>query len=507
MKLINLSILRYKNLRDISLEFKGAGLYIASGPNEVGKSSFLESGKSLMRAKELAPEPVTTGEANSITIGEFQDAQGNIAEVIKNIDAKSGKVKFELKYNNMKSSKIGDITDIFKFNDMTAERFIALGASKKGKKEQLDYVLEILPEKDRQEFANLQAKEAEIFNKRTDINRLVKTLQASVKVNTLSEEEESKIALKEKAEQFIEVANKKIAEADKVKQEKENLEKSKKSFKSVIDSLNLESFSIELKTEFESVIKKIEKEYDDKIAGIEIINVENLKVKRDRQKEGLKSIEQFVVKQALKADYQKQLDEALKKQTKLNDDLTIVRETIENFFVDKQFPIPELIVGSLDEGLSVKTKHGILPFDEEQLSTSEIMFITLKIMYFVNKNVDIIYLGRLESFGKRKTQALVQFAKEYDIQIIADKVNEDDDAPFVVEVIFDEGKKETLLEVPLEENQTEPKDIPAKIEKRKKEGKQNDEKKIISQEDENSTLSNEKKKEIEDDILGQETLF
>lgn len=505
MKVIRHKFSKYKGSPDIEVNYKGAGVYCVYGPNESGKSSFLENGISLMTAKEKAITPVTLGENTSINMGDYIDANGNKAEVTKSIDAATGKIKFDLIYKELMSNKVGDIKNIFKFNgDLTAEKFIALGLTAKGKREQFDYVLQILSETDKKSFLDLKATEANIFEKRTTANKLVDTLKASVEINTVTEEENNKIALKEKAEKFIEAAITQIANADKIDLEKETLKKGKKSFKSIIDSIAIENFSTQLQAEFDTVTIKIEEEYDLKINELKSVNTEELSTKVDKYKIGLKNIAQYEIRKGLLTDYQDKLIKATKEQTELNNKLEVTREKIETFFTDKKFPIPELIIKNINDGLFINTPDGILPFNEDQLSTSQIMMITLKIMYFVNKGVDIIYLGKLESFGRKKIKTLIEFAKEYDVQIITDKVNEDDNAPFVVEILLDTDEKEILVSVPLNKEPNEPKDIPTKIEKRKSEGKVNADKKEVKIKE---VLTNEEKKNKEDDILEQDDIF
>ena len=504
MKVIKHRFTNYKGTPDIEVDYKGAGLYLVYGPNEAGKTSFLENSKTLMVGKESAPVPVKLGKGSSINIGNYIDAKGNVAEVTKSIDATTNKVKFELIYNDLKTNKVGDVKDLFKFNDASAEEFISWGKTKDGRRKQLDYVLQILTDKDRKEFVDLQAKEASYFTDRSAVNKSVKKLEVSVENNALTEEEIKKIELKEKAETFIEAANKKIANVDTDIEKVKNLKSNKTNFNSIIESVNIDDFDAEIVNQFNTVIERINKAFDDDIESIKSIDVSELRLKVDKYKIGLKAISELENKQSVyKSDLDK-LEQELADQEELNNNITLVREKIENFFSDKNLPIKELVIGSLDEGLSVMTPEGILPFDEKQLSTSQIMMITLKIMYFVNKNVDIIYLGKLESFGNKKLKALIDFAKEYDVQIIADKVNEDDNAPFVVEILWDINDREELVSIPLDKEDDEPKAIPTKIEKRKTEGRVNASKKEIKVKE---VLSEENKTKIENDLLDQTDIF
>jgi len=503
MKAESLSFKRYRGSQDIDIVFKGAGLYLIHGPNGSGKTSFLENMKSHLTAKEKSPNPVKEGESNSDNLMIFKDAQGNTAQVSKMIDEKSGKTKFSLIYNDQKKNKIGDITDIFKFNDMSADRFTALGLTKDGRREQLKYILNILKEEDKDEFETLQAKEEQIVDDRKVINKLVKENEIAVKNNTVSDEELEMLENKENADKLIKALNLKLSNLEKLQSDKDNLEKSKVSFKANVETAIMQlhdDFDTDVLNQFNEIVKKIEDNINKEIEAIgEISSTEEIEQRISKGNEVVKKITEISNKQSVLESHKKTLKENKKKQDEYNSDLTIIREKLENFFATKETPIPELVVGTLDDGLKVKTDRGTFPFNEDSLSTSELMFITLKIMYFANKEVDIIFLGKLESFDDNKTKTLIEFAMKYDLQIIADQVDKKGTA-FVIDILWDMDEAENLVNIPLEKR--EPVSIPDKIEKRKSKGKIKEEKKIIKE-----SKPKEDAKKIEDDFLSKDSLF
>jgi len=488
---------RYKGSPDIDIEYPGAGVFVTRGPNGSGKTSFLENQKSLKTTKEKAPKAVKTGESNSITIGEYEDAQGRIAEVTKHIDGATNKVKFELVYKDIKTTTLGDITSVFQFNDLTADKLIALGLTKPGRREQFNYVLQILPDDVREEFLKLQADESSYVDKRTIINREVKSAKATVDASKVTKEELELLKKKEQVENYIDKANKKIATIDKDKLELKTLIKAKDNFESVIDNITEQSEALDEKTltEIAKVKKLVIEDYSGKIKAIVIPNIEKMTETLKKQKEGLKTIIGIETRNNSYKEEKRKYDEKFESQTDINEKITNVRAKIESFFTDKETPIPELIIGTLEKGLSIRTEDGVFPFVEDQLSTSQIMFITLKIMYFVNKNVDIIYLGKLESFGQGKRKALIEFAKEYDVQIMADEVNIDDNSNFIVELLIDDDTTKILTEIPLEKGKSI--NIPKKIEARKTKARDASD----EQAEPITQKTKEEKQEEEDDFL------
>ena len=159
----------------------------------------------------------------------------------------------------------------------------------------------------------------------------------------------------------------------------------------------------------------------------------------------LDNLNEIKTKNAILKDKQVEQTKYLKAQQKIEESLKLVRTELLNFFDDKDLPIKELILKSDDEGLFIKTENGELPFDDKQMSTSTMMLITLKIMFYVNQETPILLLGKLESFDDDSMNTIIKFTKDNDCQIIADKVTNDNQ--FIFELIVDIKNSEKLLEI------------------------------------------------------------
>ena len=116
------------------------------------------------------------------------------------------------------------------------------------------------------------------------------------------------------------------------------------------------------------------------------------------------------------------------------------------------------------QGLSID-ENGLnyngLPFDKNQLSTSQFMQVVLRILIAINKKTPIIPIGRAESFGKKKLNELIELAEKENCQIFFEKVK--DEGSLTIEVFEDDEfhpiEQKALVEEP--EKKKKGKELPA----------------------------------------------
>ena len=116
------------------------------------------------------------------------------------------------------------------------------------------------------------------------------------------------------------------------------------------------------------------------------------------------------------------------------------------------------------QGLSIDEdglNYNGLPFDKNQLSTSQFMQVVLRILIAINKRTPIIPIGRAESFGKKKLNELIEMAEKENCQIFFEKVK--DEGSLTIEVFEDDAfhpiEQKMVVEEP--EKKKKGKELPA----------------------------------------------
>jgi recombinational DNA repair ATPase RecF len=257
-----LYVKNYKNLPELNIEFKGTGLYIIKGKNGTGKTSLLNTIESLIKGKEPAVEPTHLEKENGVAVGTFEG--DTTIEVTKKFE-KNGKTTFSFVHNGIAGTKINDLKDLFNYTSFTAEEFIALGKNAAGQKKQQEIILNLLSIEDKQEFYKLKEFEKATYDDRTIANAKVKDIQSTIKLNTLTKEDNEILGKYDEASKYLKELNKQLSEIELLTEKKKNLTQGKDTFESNINSALLsikDSFSKEILGEFKKITDKISETYD-----------------------------------------------------------------------------------------------------------------------------------------------------------------------------------------------------------------------------------------------------
>jgi len=442
-----MEFVNYKNVPNFKVDFKGSGLYAIKGKNKIGKTSVLNGIEYAFKALDPTLKPTNIKKEKGENRFNLENKDGDIIEIVEE-HQKDAKTKFKMILNENISRKVSDIRDLFKYTSFTAEEFIMMGKTKDGRKKQKSIILNLLPLDDKTLFYDLENNEESLYKERAIINSKVKDSTFAVNNNKLTEEELESLDNYQKIIDLLEKLNKQLNSIESIQKEKSNLISAKKIFNTNIDAALLSlknSFDENLIEGFNEIIDTANELYDKRINSLEIADSSELNDRINKGNEMLEVLNKLNTKKAIYDDKLVEQTKYIKAQQKVEEDLKAVRLELTNFFDDKNLPINELILKSDDEGLFIRTKEGDLPFDDKQMSTSTMMMITLKIMYHVNIETPILFLGRLESFDNDSLESIIKFAKENDCQIIADKVTNDD--KFIFELIVDLDNSETLLEI------------------------------------------------------------
>lgn len=493
MKLKRIAVKNIKKIESLDVEFNG-NVFAIAGDNEVGKSTLLQLIVRSMDMRNKIPVPISQGATDGFALFEYE-APGGLPYQVRLEYSENGKEKLTLMApGGIKTSKITDLRNIFDYHDVSVEEFMIWSDSKDGRKKQADLMLSIFPDDVKQNFLSAVAKEKTIYDDRATVNKEVEILNTQLKGYEMTPEQLEQIKQKDK---FLERQNKldtykkgsvdqyadlKIVAKD-ITTSEANLETKKTTFPEY--KTNLKKKIDEDTTELEDLkekVRKAENALSDLVQAYEDaetnhnkeIDASNIAIKalydkqtalnkalipEDKLEEsqqkitaGLDYIKGLETTNTLRLNVIKSLEEKVAEQSKLEENLKDIRAFKENILLTQEMPIEDLSID--EEGLSYKG----LPFDKNQLSTSQFMMIVFKILVAINKKTPIIPIGRAESFGKKRLNEIIAMAEKENCQIFFEKVK--DEGSLTIEVFEDDVFKAV-----------EQKNVPADLLDKKKEVK------------------------------------
>jgi len=211
MQEVKVVIHNYKKLKETEFDITGGSVFFMQGPNEVGKTSFVNLLKAIMEVKDDTVNPVTYEEKEGYAVGTIPGADGKQYQFRYdfNID---GKKKFTFIGPDNKSVKsVTDMRAIFNYTHFTVEEFYNWSMTAAGRQKQKNILLMLLSDSERLEVAQIEGKvnstSGEIFLQRQTVNRDISYLEGviekgglnSVQKDTLSK----KKAIDELYDEFV----------------------------------------------------------------------------------------------------------------------------------------------------------------------------------------------------------------------------------------------------------------------------------------------------------------
>lgn len=443
MYIKNINLVNFKRIESLQAEFKG-GVYIITGENEYGKTTLLNAINTLLsgeRSNNLLRKGESKGSA-SIEVGD--ETINYKVELVFTEANPRGTLKIT-DHNGFASSNISMLQKIFNYHNFDAHEFISWSETADGRRKQIEIVMSLFDPQTQSRIKEIDREVARLKEARKPISLSAKEYRSiadKTVVQCTIEENEALIGYKpidtnelvskltnatqknEARNQFLEKMSAKrtllenISEDKKKKQfgtlsEIEELQAQMEVLKAKIsakqDSLSsIDTEFANLKTETETAIKSGE-EWLAANPKIEIEEIEasiakatRLNALHTKSEERVKHIETAEGKEA-------QVEEMNKSITMLSE------ERIELIRTDK-LPIAGL---SFDEdGL---TLDGI-PFRHGEVSTSQEMEVAMKLIIAKNPTVRVFKVGQGESLGRRRLQAIVDYANANGFQGFIEQV-------------------------------------------------------------------------------------
>lgn len=163
---IRLSFHNYKLLKKEQFVLKGSHIYFVQGPNDTGKTSVLNALKAAHEIKDDTYQKVTRGETEGVNEFSIPGPDGKMYNISYEFTDSSTKfVIFDP--SGKKISKVTDMRDIFKYNDVDADKFISWSKTTEGRRKQKELILNLLPAQDYIDFKEYEENEGFVFDART----------------------------------------------------------------------------------------------------------------------------------------------------------------------------------------------------------------------------------------------------------------------------------------------------------------------------------------------------
>jgi hypothetical protein len=299
------------------------------------------------------------------------------------------------------------------------DEFVELSNSKAGQKKQVDIFKSFLPSELIEQLNKFDAHTKALYDERTELNKQIKEVDALVNTHPLRHEMDlTKFKEVDTTEQFdllnkATKHNQNVADVEsRIKQRQEGIELKKSEIDSVqeqIQTLLAKEKTIKESIEAEQELNLKAKEW---LKVNQVIDISEIQSAIENSAEANKKNEQakeLAVKKKLLAEM---VNEAGELTVKIESERQAISDTIKS-------------MDSPVEGLSFEDESLVyngVPVNENNLSTSEIMELGIRLKMAENPEFGIIFLQRGESLGKDRLKLIQELAKKNNFQLIIEEV-------------------------------------------------------------------------------------
>lgn len=400
MKIERVHVKEFKCLKDIDTITNGGNILLV-GDNAVGKSSFMQFIQIALGNSSLIP-PEATGEGYVI----FDKEGRKLTVTVRFKDNKP--ITEVITENGVKDKRKSVLAQLTGAIDFDIDEFVELSKSDAGRKKQVEIFKHFLP--DETQFA-INALERDIeakFDERTEVNRKVKYAEGAL--------ESLRCDGVEEPVENLQTLHVKLSEAHahnaNIKSEQDTLGKYRTLY------IDLSEKEKKLQAELDSIRAKIQQTKDaaestkEFLSKHESIDCEIL----------LTEIKEHDAKRQAFTKYQNYLAKA-----KELDDVKITSDALTQEIESNRTKLIETVKAAKTpvKGLSFidgNLLYNDVPVDSNSLATSEIMHLGFQLKMAENPELGILFVKRAESLGKDKFHALLQMAKEHNLQLVIEQV-------------------------------------------------------------------------------------
>lgn len=193
MSEIKVSFKNYKLLKEGEVNLSNGSIFFVQGPNNVGKTSFLNLLRAIMEVKDDTENPVSFGEKEGFATGSIVGADGHTYQFRYDFNV-DGKNKFQfIADDNRVIKTVTEMRAIFNYTHFTVEEFFDWSKSVPGRKKQRDIFMKLLSDSERVLIEDIDSKinttSGEFIESRKNLNREVDYLKKRIDATILTPEQ------------------------------------------------------------------------------------------------------------------------------------------------------------------------------------------------------------------------------------------------------------------------------------------------------------------------------
>lgn len=447
MYIKKLQLLNFQVIEKFDADFSG-NVYFVTGDNELGKSTLLKAIGALLTGQrdDVLRNGASKGFAKMVVGDDGEEYEVSLSFTEAN---PRGTLTIKQKTTGMQTNNVTMLQKIFGYQDFDAVEFTRWSETAEGRRKQIAVVKALLPESVREKIEQIDSEVAELKERRTGVNRDVKTFATLLKpieaqiregdiekyskrmdISGLMVQQQQIAQLQEKAKTVKAALEQRTLQLsalpdrqDKIEQEmndtlaliKQEREEKEKEWK-LREEAAKERYTAGLAAlaEEEKDLQQRKSNAEKWLADYEASNagktdISEMLANTDAHNAKCSLVEQYLEK---KMQYDQANDEAVRIEQAIADNGEQRAELIKT----SKLPIEGLSFS--EEGLEL---NGI-PFVPGKVSDSQAMEIAAKLVIASNPTVKVFRIARGESLGAKRLEAIVEMARKNGFQGFIEQV-------------------------------------------------------------------------------------
>lgn len=447
MYIKKLQLLNFQVIEKFDADFSG-NVYFVTGDNELGKSTLLKAIGALLTGQrdDVLRNGASKGFAKMVVGDDGEEYEVSLSFTEAN---PRGTLTIKQKTTGMQTNNVTMLQKIFGYQDFDAVEFTRWSETAEGRRKQIAVVKALLPESVREKIEQIDSEVAELKERRTGVNRDIKTFATLLKpieaqiregdvekyskrmdISGLMAQQQQIAQLQEKAKTVKAALEQRTLQLsalpdrqDKIEQEmndtlaqiKQEREEKEKEWK-LREEAAKERYTAGLAAlaEEEKDLQQRKSNAEKWLADYEASNagktdISEMLANADAHNAKCSLVEQYLEK---KAQYDQANDEAVRIEQAIADNGEQRVELIKT----SSLPIEGLSFS--EEGLEL---NGI-PFVPGKVSDSQAMEIAAKLVIASNPTVKVFRIARGESLGAKRLETIVEMARKNGFQGFIEQV-------------------------------------------------------------------------------------
>lgn len=443
MTTLKVTIQNLKLIKTMDVLLEGGNMYMVTGSNGQGKTTFAEAIRMIMEGNSKNKQKTSFDASKGQVTGILTGADGETYKTVIEF-SKTSSDKFTLYLpDGTKTTRKGDIANIFKYNYFTVEEFLAWGASAEGRRKQASMLLNLLPEDKRERISEIDIQvntnDGKIYLKRRDIKNECEIIGGQMRANQLSEEEqqiveelpqweEALTESKNNAEDMTTVLHQKLRKNANYDYEMNRILDEEKLYLQKIDNWNKEIERLTKEIEqFQKAIEEGDKKKEELGERIPTEELEKESKELEEFKASLKADEEAIlegrqlrIKKEAYDKYSKELGDKMAESISIDKKIAELRD--EKQQIIENIPgLEDLVIE--DGSLYMKDQGNLLPFSEENVSYSQAGIPIFRLMMKLNSKFKIWLIGKAAEYDLEKIEEFRKLAEKTGGIIVADYVS------------------------------------------------------------------------------------